>query len=102
MHPAVRSSVWRAAHDDVRTPILISESARLTPNRQVDALSDILRELHLESSLFCRAEMRAPWAVHTRQTEGAIFHVIIRGRGCVILDEGPVQPFEAGDVQFLP
>ncbi len=86
----------------MRAHILITQCARLTPDRDVDALSDILRELHLSSSIFCRAELRAPWAVHTKQTDSAIFHVILRGSGCVTLDDGPIQPFVAGDVVVLP
>ena len=102
MHQVGRSFDWPAGRDDVRAHVLITEWARLTPDLNVDALSDILRELHLASSIFCRAEMRGAFAVHTRETEGAIFHVIIRGRGFVTLDDGPVQPFEAGDVVVLP
>lgn len=102
MLPAGRSFGWPADRDDVRAHVLITQWARPKPGVNVDALSDILRELHLSSSIFCRAEMRGDWAVHTRQTEGAIFHVIIRGSGFVTLDDGPVQAFQAGDVVVLP
>jgi hypothetical protein len=31
---------------------------------QEDALADLLQSVHLKSSLYCRAKMRAPWGFH--------------------------------------
>ena len=76
-----------------------------------DALAEVLRHVRLESSVFARAALSAPWAVSTNGLDGGIFHAVVRGR-CVAIPsphEGTKKgraprPIElaTGDVVLLP
>jgi AraC-like DNA-binding protein len=68
----------------------------------VDLLSDVLRDLRLESTVFCVLELHAPWGLEKDGLDGAPFHVVVEGR-CVILLDGqrPVE-LAAGDLVVLP
>jgi AraC-like DNA-binding protein len=68
-----------------------------------DALTDVLSSVRLRSTVFCRAELDAPWGVHTKGLDGGIFHAVVRGRCVAQLDDGG-EPVElgAGDVILLP
>ena len=69
----------------------------------MDALSRILQVVHVSGSLFSRAELEAPWGVHSRTMPDAIFHVVVRGAGYVTLDTAGIPvPFRAGDLIVLP
>jgi AraC-like DNA-binding protein len=69
----------------------------------MDALSDTLSLLGVQGSVFCRAELSRPWAVHTRGSEAAIFHVIVRGAGWIEVEgQAEPTPFRAGDLLVLP
>ena len=48
--------------------------------QQVDALTDILKSVHLTGSLYYRSELSAPWGMSVPKTDAAQFHVIRRGR----------------------
>ena len=68
----------------------------------MDALSRILEVVHVSGSLFSRAELGAPWGVHSRAMPDAIFHVVVRGAGYLTLDTDDVPvPFRAGDLLVL-
>jgi len=68
----------------------------------LDALSRILEVVHVSGSLFSRAELGAPWGVHSRAMPDAIFHVVVRGAGYLTLDSDDVPvPFRAGDLLVL-
>ncbi|MGH8238089.1 MAG: cupin domain-containing protein [Steroidobacteraceae bacterium] len=68
----------------------------------MDLLSDILRDLRLESAVFSIAELRAPWGFNKGATRGAPFCVIVEGR-CWLQLEG-CNPIElvAGDLVVVP
>ncbi len=69
----------------------------------MDALSRILEVAHVSGSLFSRAELDAPWGVHTRTMPDAIFHLVVRGSGYARLDRDEVAvPFRAGDLILMP
>lgn len=68
---------------------------------ELDALADILRTVRVDGSVFCRAELGAPWAIRTRGADEAIFHAIVRGAGEVEVG-GTRQAFSAGDLLVLP
>jgi AraC-like DNA-binding protein len=74
----------------------------IRPGATIDALSAILDSAQLDAALFSRARLAAPWGVHTRGADSAIFHVILKGQGW-LRPEG-LQPvaFQAGDILFLP
>ena len=63
-----------------------------------DTLSIMLDHLGVRGTVFCRAELAAPWAVETRGTPTAIFHVIVSGSGYVRLADGPPRAWRAGDL----
>ena len=68
----------------------------------MDALSDILGSLRLESSIICRANLGRPFSVHSRGVPSIIFHAVVEGR-CTILGDGETEPriLEPGDVVVL-
>lgn len=76
------------------------------PVPTADPLSDVLRLVRVEATLFSRAEGRRPWGVSTRGASGGIFHVVLRGSGGVqVVREDHVvssSAFEAGDLLVLP
>lgn len=74
----------------------------------MDAVAEILRSLRLASSVWCRAEFSAPWAVHTRGARGAIFHAVVSGRAFgkrgddqVELEGGDLVLFSRGDAHVM-
>jgi AraC-like DNA-binding protein len=68
----------------------------------MDALSRILDSVRVSGSLFSRAELSAPWGVHTLGTDAAIFHVVLRGAGWATAEGGRPQAFRAGDLLVFP
>ena len=68
-----------------------------------DALTDILRSVRMEVSIFSRASLDAPWGVESGELATGIFHAVVRGRAFVRLAEGgePIV-LERGDIVFMP
>lgn len=68
-----------------------------------DVLSDVMTTLGLETRLFCRTELSAPWALAFPKSDFAHFHAIERGGGWIELDgrKEPV-PLTAGDLVVVP
>jgi AraC-like DNA-binding protein len=79
------------------------------PNRPIayssvevsDILSDALRTLGLQSRVFCRSSLGAPWSLQIRTGNYAHFHVI--ERGAAFLHRAGCEPFAlaAGDLVVL-
>src|SRR4028118_1165519 len=46
----------------------------------MDALAHLLHDLRVESTLYCRFELAAPWAVAYPAGDTAAFHVVTEGR----------------------
>ena len=67
----------------------------------MDPLTDILRDLRLESSFYARSELRAPWGLSFSVKDGPSFHVIVTGR-CFLRIDAERLPLEAGDLVLLP
>jgi AraC-like DNA-binding protein len=68
----------------------------------MDPLSEVLRDLRLDSTVFCVFELRAPWGLQKPHHEGAPFHVITEGRCWVQFEhENPIE-LSAGDVVVVP
>ena len=68
----------------------------------MDPLSDVLRDLHLESTVFCVFELRAPWGLQKAPHEGAPFHIVTEGRCWVQFEpESPIE-LTAGDLVVIP
>jgi AraC-like DNA-binding protein len=67
----------------------------------MDPLTDILRDLWLESSFYARSELRAPWGLSFSVNDGPSFHVIVTGRGFLRINAEHI-PLETGDLVLLP
>jgi AraC-like DNA-binding protein len=68
----------------------------------MDVLSEVLAELRLESTLYARFEVSAPWAVAYPAGDTAAFHVVTEG-SCLLEVEGePPVRMERGDFVVLP
>lgn len=69
----------------------------------MDALTDIMKSLHLGGSIYFRCELTAPWGMDIGQTPVAEFHVVTRGT-CWIKVTGEAEPIclHAGDLVVFP
>ncbi len=72
------------------------------PEERLDVLSEVLRDLRLESTVFCLFELHAPWGLDKTPLEGAPFHVVVEGQCVLRLDEGSPVELAAGDLVVLP
>ncbi|HWA71134.1 MAG TPA: AraC family transcriptional regulator [Polyangiaceae bacterium] len=68
----------------------------------MDLLSDLLRDLRLESTVFCLFELRAPWGLRKDSLEAAPFHVVIEGRCWLQLRGEKGIELATGDLVVLP
>jgi len=70
---------------------------------QEDVLADILQSVRLHSTLYCRANMGAPWGLGVSRREVASFHIVTGGT-CWLKVEGREQPvlLSEGDLAILP
>lgn len=70
---------------------------------QEDVLADILQSVRLHSTLYCRANMGAPWGLGVSRREVASFHIVTGGT-CWLTLEGGDQPvlLSEGDLAILP
>lgn len=70
---------------------------------QEDVLADILQSVRLHSTLYCRANMGAPWGLGVSRREVASFHIVTEGT-CWLMVEGTDQPvlLSEGDLAILP
>src|SRR5258708_2536660 len=67
----------------------------------MDPLTEVLRDLRLESSFYARSELRAPWGLSFSVKDGPSFHVIVTGRGFLRIDAERI-PLGKGDLVLLP
>jgi AraC-like DNA-binding protein len=68
----------------------------------MDPLSDVLRDLRLESTVFCVFELHAPWGLQKTAHEGAPFHIVTEGRCWLQLEgESPIE-VTTGDLVVIP
>ena len=70
---------------------------------QEDVLADLLQSIHMRSTLYCRANMSAPWGFRVSHREVASFH-IVTGGACWLTVEGFDRPVlvSEGDLVILP
>jgi len=68
-----------------------------------DALNDVLHHLHVGGVVYCRSDLRPPWAFSMDKKPFAGFHAIARGSGLLRV-EGQERQFKvsAGDLILLP
>ncbi|WP_321476244.1 AraC family transcriptional regulator [uncultured Paludibaculum sp.] len=81
-----------------------SKLRRVIEARGADVLTDVLNGLGLQSRLFCRSRLSAPWGLSFEKSDLAHFHWIERG-GCWLHCKGHLRrprPLSAGDLVVLP
>jgi AraC-like DNA-binding protein len=68
-----------------------------------DVFADVLGSIHLQSALYCRAQLNAPWGLSVPRRQVAVFHIITVGT-CWLTIEGTDKPvfLNAGDLMILP
>lgn len=68
-----------------------------------DFLADLLQAVHVAGTLFCRAEMRAPWGISLEHRDMVAFHFVVSGRCCLQVRGIEGQRWlEPGDLVLLP
>ena len=68
-----------------------------------DALNDVIRHLYVGGAVYCRSDLRPPWAFSMDRKPIAGFHAIIRGRGWLKVEGEDRQLLvSAGDLVVLP
>lgn len=68
----------------------------------MDPLSVVLKDLRLDSTLYCALELSAPWAVGYPAGPAAGFHVVTSGHCELAIEGRPPLALEAGDMVLLP
>ncbi len=68
----------------------------------MDLLSDVLRDLRLESTVFCLIQLNAPWGLRKDRLEAAPFHVVTEGRCWLQLTGETAVELTTGDLVVLP
>jgi AraC-like DNA-binding protein len=68
-----------------------------------DLVSGVVRDLRVQSTVFCRSELSAPWGFSVRPHDLAAFHVVLGGE-CVLDVDGTDASVSlaAGDLVILP
>jgi AraC-like DNA-binding protein len=64
-------------------------------------LTDILQDLRLKSSFYCRSDVCAPWGLAFSIQDGPAFHIFLVGQGYLRMDSQNTS-LQAGDVVLLP
>lgn len=68
----------------------------------MDLLSDVLRDLRLESAVLSMGEHRAPWGFDKGTVGGAPFHIIVEGRCLLEAEDDVLTELAPGDLVVLP
>jgi len=77
--------------------------ARHVPAASSDSLGEILHLLRLTGTLYCRAELTAPWGIVMPPLEGQMmFHVITAGRAWLDIKGAPSRLLEPGGLTLIP
>jgi AraC-like DNA-binding protein len=67
----------------------------------MDALTDVLHELRLADSHYCRSELTAPWGLAIPARDVASFHFVAEGACWLVAGTQPLR-LRAGDLVVLP
>jgi AraC-like DNA-binding protein/mannose-6-phosphate isomerase-like protein (cupin superfamily) len=67
-----------------------------------DTLSELLRSLRVQSTLFCLAEVGAPWGFAVPQRRVASFHLVLEGEAWLTRDGDKPLRLGRGDVAIVP
>ena len=73
----------------------------VAPWSPVDPLGNVLGDLRMRGTFYCRAEGSAPWGVEMPALPGCMsFHVVVEG-GCRLEVDGAVHELRAGDLDVI-
>jgi AraC-like DNA-binding protein len=67
-----------------------------------DPVTEVLHDLRLGASFYCRSELRAPWGLEIPRREGASFHFVAEGVCLLECASEPPLRLEQGDIVLLP
>jgi AraC-like DNA-binding protein len=67
-----------------------------------DVVTEILRSVTMNTVVFGRAELRAPWGLHVDLPGRAVFHIVLRGRGWLNVNGGGPVRLNCGDTILFP
>lgn len=68
-----------------------------------DPLSETLHTMRMEGTLYCRAELRAPWGIEIPAFEGMMgFMVVTEGHACFQMPGGAAQGLAQGSLTLVP
>jgi AraC-like DNA-binding protein len=74
---------------------------RLNRQQRV-ALDGILSALRVQSTVFCRSELRAPWGFAVKPRDASVFHILVSGSCWLQVEDGPdAVELTAGDFALL-
>jgi AraC-like DNA-binding protein len=65
-------------------------------------VSDVLRSLTVQSSVFCTSDLRAPWGFRVERSTVAKFHLVLAGHCMLLLDDNEPVRLGPGDLVLLP
>lgn len=71
----------------------------MTQERHVEVMGKLLRSIRVQSSVFARPELRAPWGLKL-DNRGAAFHIVMQGR-CYVAADGSRSPIELSEGDFV-
>jgi AraC-like DNA-binding protein len=69
---------------------------------EADAISDALRSLRVQSSVFCMSELRSPWGFRVESSTVAKFHLVLAGSCWLTLRDREPLRLGRGDLVLLP
>jgi AraC-like DNA-binding protein len=70
---------------------------------QEDVVADVLQSIHLQSALYCRAHLSAPWGLGVPRREVAVFHIVTAGTCWIRVEDTAETIFlTTGDLVILP
>lgn len=75
----------------------------LTVFQRADPVTELLRFVRVQSTVYCRSEMHAPWGFRVAARDTASFHLLTEGDAWLEVDgvEEPIR-LAAGDLVILP
>lgn len=74
----------------------------ITQRATPDVVSDLLESVRVRSTVYCRSDMRAPWAFGIRAHGDPSFHVVTRGDCWLDVEGEEPRKLASGDLVLLP